>query len=463
MNKIYIINKCTLVIFSLLGLTISGISQEKYVLDKVVTTVGDEFILLSDVETEFAYARTKQPTLPLEYKCNILDGLIAQNLIIHHAKLDSIEVADEELESMLDARFNSVLAQMNNDENFFEEYYGATISEMKDRYRDDQRKLILAERMQQQLISSVSITPTEVQEYYNAIPKDSLPYLDSEVELGELVMFPEVNTEERQKALDKITMILNKIQSGESTFEEMAKEHSMDGSAAQGGDLGFAKRGNYVPDFEAVAFTLDDAELSDVVETEFGFHIIKQVGRRGEYVKVKHIIIKPEITDADLELVKIKMDSIRTLINTDSMSFIGAVRRFGNKKVPSFSNAGRVMNPATGNTFFEADQLEADDYFAIESLDEEKVSAPLLVQNPRLGRYYKLLQLQKITRPHQASLELDYDKIAYFAKENKKGEYFSKWVETKMQETYIRVNATYEYCPDLVKWIPKATNETIRP
>jgi peptidyl-prolyl cis-trans isomerase SurA len=121
------------------------------------------------------------------------------------------------------------------------------------------------------------------------------------------------------------------------------------------------------------------------------------------------------------------------------------------------------MNPATGNTFFEADQLEADDYFAIESLEEGQVSEPLLVQNPRLGRYYKLLQLQKITRPHQASLELDYDKIAYFAKENKKGEYFSNWVETRMAETYIRVNATYDYCPDLVQWIPKATNNTIRP
>jgi peptidyl-prolyl cis-trans isomerase SurA len=313
---------------------------------------------------------------------------------------------------------------------------------------------MLAERMQQQLISNVSITPQEVKAFYSAIPTDSLPYLDSEVELGELVIFPEVNDQEKKKAIDKITMIQKKIESGEATFEEMAMEHSMDGSGAQGGDLGFAKRGNYVPEFEAVAFNLDDGEISDIVETEFGYHLIKHEERRGDNLRVKHIIIKPDITEADLDLVKIKLDSIQNMVNRDSVSFIVAVRRFGNKKVPSYTNAGRVINPATGTTFFEADQLDADDYFAVEDLEEGQVSEPILVDNPRLGRYYKLLQLQKITRPHQASLELDYDKIAHFAKENKKGEYFSKWVEKKMGETYIRINKDYGFCNDLLKWIP---------
>ena len=437
-------------------------SQDKYVLDKVIATVGDEYILLSDVETEFAYTKTKQPGIPIEYKCNILDGLIAQNLIIHHAKLDSIEVLNEEIEAMLDARFNSVLAQMNNDEAFFEEYYGATVTEMKDRYRDDQRQIMLAERMQQQLISNVSITPQEVKEFYNAIPADSLPYLDSEVELGELIIFPEVNEVEKKKAIDKMEMIQQKILSGEATFEEMAKEYSMDGSANQGGDLGFAKRGNYVPEFEAVAFNLEKGEISDIVETEFGYHLIRFEERRGDNLRVSHIIIKPEITDADLELVKVKLDSIKNMVNRDSMSFITAVRRFGNKKVPSYSNAGRVVNPATGTTFFEADQLDADDYFAVEDLEEGQVSEPILVENPRLGRYYKILQLQKITRPHQASLQMDYDKIAHFAKENKKGEYFSKWVKEKMEDTFIRINKDYDFCPDLVKWIPEH-NDKIRP
>lgn len=144
------------------------------------------------------------------------------------------------------------------------------------------------------------------------------------------------------------------------------------------------------------------------------------------------------------------------------MSFITAVRRFGNKKVPSYSNAGRVVNPATGTTFFEADQLAADDYFAVEDLEEGQVSEPILVENPRLGRYYKILQLQKITRPHQASLQMDYDKIAHFAKENKKGEYFSKWVKEKMEDTFIRINKDYDFCPDLVKWIPDH-NDKVRP
>jgi peptidyl-prolyl cis-trans isomerase SurA len=428
-------------------------AQGSYVLDKVVATVGNEYILHSDIEEEYGYSKTQDPNIDESAKCAILDGLIAQNLIIHHAKLDSVEVTEDEVNGELDARFSNILRNMGNDEKFFQDYYGATVAEMKERYRDDQRQLILAQRMQFKLISTVDITPEEVKEYFYNIPSDSLPYLDAEVEIGEIIISPSVNSTERNKALSTMNMIQEKINSGEATFEEMAKQYSMDGSKEQGGDLGFAKRGSYVPEFEAVAFTLGPDEVSDIVETEFGFHLIKFVERRGLSVRVKHILIRPEITPADLVLAKTKIDSVKTLIDLDSIDFITAVRRFSMNKVQSYSNAGRVINPQTGTTFFETDQLDPDTYFAISDLKIGEVSEPYEI-DVRGEKMYRIVHLQSKTRPHKASLDQDYDKIAFFAKESKKAEYFTRWVESKLDETYIRVTEDFEFCPDLRKWIP---------
>ena len=445
-------------IFQILGLLlfviVNASAQEATVLDKVIATVGNEYILFSDVEGEFAYAKEQNPSIDQQAKCQILDGLIAQNLIIHQAKLDSIEVTSDEVEGSLDLRFSNILRNMNNDEEFFEQHYGHTVSELKDIYREDQRQLLLAQRMQGQLISTVDITPEEVKEYFAQIPTDSLPYLNAEVEIAEIIMKPEINKVERQKALDKINMIYEKIISGESTLEDMAKEYSMDGSRGQGGDLGFAKRGSYVPEFEAVAFTLTEGEMSEVVETEFGFHIIKFEERRGLSVRVKHVLIRPEITDADLELTRTKIDSIRTLIIVDSMDFLTAVRRYSMEQLPSYSDGGRVTNPRTGSTFFETGQLDPDDYLAITDLEVGGITEPMDIEL-RGEKMFKILQLQYKTQPHRASLETDYDKIAYFSKESKKGEYFSNWVTEKMTETFIKVDKGYSFCSALENWIEK--------
>ena len=428
-------------------------AQQSYVLDKVIASVGNEYILLSEVEEEFSYARTRDANVSDDVKCNILDALIAQKLIVHHAKLDSVIVSDEEVEHELTLRFQSILSQMNNDEEFFRNYYGASIGEMKERYREDQKELLLANRMQMRLIQSVDITPKEVMEYFNKIPTDSLPYLDSEVEIGEVVIFPKINEEERKKTLEKMELIKGEIDSGRATFEELAQKHSQDGTASQGGDLGFAARGNYVPEFEAVAFTLDPGEISDIVETEFGFHIIKQVERRGLNVRVKHIILKPEITEEDLSLALTKADSLRKMINSGEIDFVTAVRRFSDPKTASYNNGGRVTNRMNNTNFFETKELDPDVYFSIIDLGVGEVSEPIESADPRRGTYFQLVQLQSIKRPHRASISLDYDKISFFAKENKKAEYFGNWVKDKMDATYITVDKSFGYCPDLIKWI----------
>ncbi|MFT4533275.1 MAG: peptidyl-prolyl cis-trans isomerase SurA, partial [Saprospiraceae bacterium] len=333
-------------------------------------------------------------------------------------------------------------------------YYGASVVEMKERYRDDQKQQILAERMQMKLINSVTITPAEVQQFYDAIPKDSLPFLDSEVELGELVIKPQVNDAQKKIAREKLERIREKIISGEKTIEEMALKYSMDpGSGARGGDLGFAKRGSYVPEFEATVFGLKQDELSDVIETEYGFHIIKMLERRGNSVRARHILIKPDITETDNQKASDLLDSVRTLILADSITFQVAVKRFSDKKAESYNNNGRIKNRATGNNFFRTEELEYDEYIEIIDMKPGDLTSVLDSKDFVGERQYRILQLQSITEPHQANLKQDYSKISQFAKEGKKSEYFSTWVEEKMKETFIELNPIYGNCDSLKQYL----------
>ncbi|MEZ4911334.1 MAG: peptidylprolyl isomerase [Saprospiraceae bacterium] len=425
------------------------VCSQEAIVDKVVARVGSEYILLSEVEDEWQYFKSQNPGIDEKQKCLILDNIVAQKLIVYQAKLDSVEVSDDEVNLQLDYRFDAVLKQMNGDEAFFEDYYGATIDEMKSRYRDDQKSKLLAEKMQYTLMSEIHITPQEVEEFYNRIPKDSLPYFKSEMEISEIVVAPQVNAEERSKALNKITDLRDQIISGKATFEDLAKKYSQDpGSAIRGGDLGFAKRGTYVPEFEAAIYTLEKNEISDVIETEFGFHIIEMLERRGNAIKARHILIKPEITESDKIKAREKLDSIRIQVKNDSISFERAVKQFSLKTMPSYANGGRVKNEASNNTFFQADDLDPDTYFAIYNLKTGDISNPVESKSITGESTFKILKLVSITKPHKANLKEDFDKIASFAKESKKQEFFLKWLREKKAETYIHIDDIYGYCKD---------------
>ncbi|MFM2393205.1 MAG: hypothetical protein RLZZ546_1187, partial [Bacteroidota bacterium] len=416
-------------------LFVQKVSSQKYLIDKVVARVGSEYILLSEIEDEYSFLKAnKAENLGPDKKCEILKNLIAQKLIVYQAILDSVQVTDEEVESQLNFRFENILRQMNGDEAFFKEYYGATVNEMKERYRQDQKNKILSDKMQGKLIDKVQITPNEVNEFYNSIPRDSLPYLNSEVEIGEIVVQPEVNDAEKARALKTITEVRDKIKNGED-FSALATKYSMDvESAKKGGDLGYAKRGVFVPEFESAAFTLQPGEMSDIVETEFGFHIIQLQERKGNTIKAKHILITPDITMADRDLAKKKLDSIRLLISLDSMKFEDAVKKHSIKTLPSYSNNGKMKNPNNGTNYFETKDLDPETYFAIDKLKPGELSKVLELKDLRGEIMYRILKLQSKSKPHQANLKQDYDKIAYYAKESKKAQYFDEWIQDKMKK-----------------------------
>jgi peptidyl-prolyl cis-trans isomerase SurA len=422
---------------------------EKMVIDKVVATIGGEIILLSEMQEQVSYAKQQQQSLPPDIECRILQNIIVDRLLVNQAKLDSLEVKDEEVENQLDARIERLMTYFNQDEKALQEYYGQTVTVMKDQLRNDMRNQLLSERMQQQITAKATVTPSEVQAFFKRIPKDSLPYFNAEVEIRELAYKPTVNAVQKEKSRKLAEDLLKRVTDGEN-FAELAKKYSDDpGSGAQGGDLGWQKRGTFVPEFEAMCYNLEKNQISPVVETEFGFHIIQLLERRGNLVHARHILVKFEITDEDLDAAKAKLDSIRTFCAKDSLSFSIAIKKFGDKNTQSFSNDGRMTNPRSGNTFFEGTDLDTDIFFAIDKLKDGEISEPVMFRNPDGSRFFRLIQLQSRTKPHQADLRQDYNKIQTAALDQKKAEYTDKWVTDRLRSTYLNVDKMFNACPEI--------------
>jgi len=428
-------------------------AQDRKLIDKVIAQVGSELVLLSDMETEYNYMKSMNQSPGEDAKCMILEQIMAQKLLITQAKIDSVEVSEEQINGQLDLRMESVLRQMGGDEELFKQYYGKSVAEMKQVYRDDIENKLMAESMQQSLMANINITPSEVVSFYNSIPSDSLPFFNSEVELSQIIVSPIINDEEKKKAFEKVKEIKAKIDKGED-FEVLAKKYSHDlGSAANKGDLGWVKRGSFVPKFEAVAYSLKKNEISDIVETEFGYHIIQLIERRGNSIHARHILIKPMLTTDDLNKSKSFLDSIHNVIVKDTIPFELAVKKYSDSKSMSYNNNGRMTNPATQTTFFEMKDLPPDIYFAIENLKPGEITETMETTDEKGEVRYQLIKVVTKTEPHRANLKEDYSRIQNFAKAGKKNEYINNWVEDKIRSTYIRVDKEYTKCLNIKKWL----------
>lgn len=440
--------------------SVAAYTQDAAIIDKVVAKVGDEVILLSDVEEQYDYDRDRLGTIDVSAKCSILEGLMQQKLLINQARLDSVIVEDGQVESQLDGRIDQILAYMKNDISLFEEHYGKSIAQVRNEMKEDLHNQLTAQRMQQEVITNISITPSEVVEYFNEIPKDSLPFFSSEVEIGEIVIIPQVNDEERQKALDQITTLRERLLAGEN-FAELATTFSDDpGSGRDGGNLGLQKRGTFVPEFEAAAYNLTEGELSEIVESPFGFHLIELLERRGNLVDTRHILVKPNITQADLDKARAKADSVRQIFVNDTFTFERLVQEYSNEDEQSYTNSGRMVNPSTGNTFFQTSELDPDIFFAIDTLEIGEMTTPLEFTKQQGEKAYRIVLLQSRTDPHQANLKQDYTRIKEAAIERRKVEYLGEWFEEKMKTTFVEIDESFlNNCPDLIRWTGQTASQ----
>ena len=432
--------------------TVIGFAQRQ-IIDKVIAQVGGELVLMSEIEEQNAMLQSQQGVLPDNSKCFVLDQILVQKLLVNQAKLDSIQVSEDEVEAQLGARIDRILTLMGNDIQQFEDYYGQTVTEVKESFRQDLKNQILSERMRGQIMADVTVTPSDVKEFFAMIPADSLPYFNSEVEIGELVIIPETNEVEKNKARQKLESFRKSIVEGGADFAELAGKYSEDfGSARGGGDLGWTRRGQFVPEFEAAAYNLEPGELSEIVESQFGFHLIELLERRGNTIHTRHILIKPSITEADLAKSQRLLDSVQTLILNDSITFSRAVKKYGNKEQQSYNNDGRMVNPRTGNTFFEIGDLDSDIFFVIDTMEVGGYSEPVKFSLPTKEKAFRIINLQARSNPHQANLKQDYSKIQKAAIEAKKSKFVDDWIADKVYSTFIKIDYQYQDCENLVKW-----------
>ncbi len=423
---------------------------DRAVIDKVVATVGGEIIMLSELQEQYSYAKQQNPNLPKDYLCMTLQNIVVQKMLVNQAKLDSVEVKDEEVETQIAARIDRLLAYFNQDQKALEDFYGQTLEQIRETTRNDMRNQMLSQRMEGKITEKASVTPSEVKLFFDNIPKDSLPFFNAEVEIREIVYKPLINPQEREGARQRITELRQRIAEGGEDFGSLAKKYSEDpGSAAQNGDLGFQKRGTFVPAFEAAAYRLENDQISPVIESEFGFHIIQMMERRGNLIRCRHILIKPELTQADLDKAKSVLDSVATMIKDSTLTFGAAVKKYGDKNQQSFNNDGRVANPRSGNTFFEVADLDTDVYFSIDGLQPGQLSKPFLFRSPDGSQLYRLIQLVSRSKPHKADLQQDYSKIQEAALQQKKGDFTEKWVLEKLRSTYLGISDMFMQCPNL--------------
>ena len=429
--------KLRLLLFLLLP--IAGFAQppEGKVVDMILAMVGGNYIMLSDVENQYQQFVLSGGQESEDMKCSILEDLMFEKLLIHQAEIDSIEVTEEEVEGMMDRRIDMLIRQIGS-KNRLEEFYGKTVVEIKEEMRPLVRNQLIAQKMQGQIVQGITITPGEVREYFNAIHPDSLPYVNSQVEVAQIVKMPDISEEAKEEAKQKLLEIKQRVASG-SKFSTMAILYSEDpGSARNGGEYKGVKRGQFVKEFEAVAFAVREGEVSDPFETEYGWHIVELIAKRGQEIDVRHILIVPKIKEEDLEEAKRFIDSLRVMIEDGFITFQEAAEKYSEDDLTK-NNGGVLVNPMTGDSKFEIAELERSVYFTIEGVNVAEISRSFLYKTPDNKDAFRIIMLISRSDPHRANLQDDYTKIKDAALIAKQQKILDEWTADTIEDTYVMV------------------------
>ncbi|MBP7389880.1 MAG: peptidylprolyl isomerase [Chitinophagales bacterium] len=425
--------------------------------DKVIAIVGDNVVLLSEIEAQYQQMQTQSPDLVIDpsEKCAIFNNMLLEKLFLSQAQLDSVTASTEEVESELDRRIKYFISIFGSKEKL-EEYYGKSILELKDDFRDDIEKQLVADKMKGKVFAGLKVSPAEVKAFFERIPEDSVPYFNSELELSQIVMFPKVNDAEKKRCREKIEDIRKEILQGKD-FSIAAIQYSEDpGSYLDGGNLGWVARGEMVPAFEAVIFKIKENELSEVFESDFGFHIALVTERRGDKVKASHILVKPKILKGDMAIVKETMDSLQHQLAVDSISWREAVNIYSEDEMTK-SVGGAMTNTKTGTTFFEKADIDGTLIFTIDRMKvgEESEVLPFAAQAPtgEMKQGYRIILLKSETKPHKANLEEDYSKIQTAAKAEKQQRIMEEWLLQHKGKNFVKIDESMNYCPQTKVWL----------
>ncbi len=424
-----------------------GSTKADNVIDEVIWIVGDEAILRSEVEEERLRAQYEGQQISGDPYCVIPEQIAVQKLFLHQAELDSVYANESQVAAQVDMRLNYYISQIGSKEKM-EEYFRKPMTEMKEEMTTSVRNQMIIQQMQQKLTENIKTTPAEIRRYYNTLPQDSIPTVAAQVEVQIISFEPAVPQTEIDRIKGRLREFTERVHKGDADFSMLARLYSEDTeSAKRGGELGFVGRGQLVPEFADVAFNLTDPKrVSRIAETEYGYHIIQLIEKRGERINCRHILLKPRISLADEKKALDKLDSIANLIRKDSLSFEQAVVMYSQDK-NSVMNGGLMMNENSLTSKFEYQELPAEIARQIYDMEEGEVSEPFVIMDKMKNKEVcAIVKLKSKTGVHKANLVDDYQVIRGMLENKMREEFIQDWIRKKQSETYIHIDEDWRGC-----------------
>lgn len=425
------------------------------VVDKVIAVVGQNMIKQSELEGALLQQKMNSKLIiedEFATKCDLLEGMLINKLMLHQAEVDSIEVTDDEVNREMDNRIRYMISAYGSQENL-ERQMRKSLSEIKDYFKDVIRDNIMISQIEQKLTGTLSVTPQEVVDFYNSIPKDSLPTIEREYEFSQIVKIPQISEEEKESVKARLNDYRERILKG-TKFSTIATLYSEDpASAKKGGELGFFSRGDMVGEFENAAFALQDGEISPIIETKYGFHIIQMIERRGNQVNCRHILLQPKVTSQQLGEAYKELEEIKEKIDKGEITFEEAIVKYSDD--PSKVNQGLIVNPYNASAIFTKDVIN-ETMSNIEKVDfnamkQGEITKPIKFKT-ELSEAYRLIKVNRKTDAHKVDLTLDYDKVQASALDNKKTEIIKEWANKRLKKTYVKIDADYQSCDFKLNW-----------
>lgn len=433
------------IVFSFLFLSaFTGTAKAQNVIDQVVAVVGGDMILQSDIEGEIMRMKMQGYISKGDIKCEIFENLLIQKMLLNQAKIDSLTVNDVATETEIDRRLKYFINQIGS-EKALENYFRKPIYEIREDLKETIREQQLTQQMQQKIVENASVTPSEVKHFFKSIPSDSLPMIPEQYEICQLLLYPPSKTEAKYQVKERLLELRERILKGER-FSTLAVAYSEDhASAKRGGELGFRTREELVKSFADVAFNLKEGQVSQIVETEYGYHIIQMIEKRENQVNVRHILLKPQFSIDMLVEAQSKLDSIVNLIKADSMTFDMACAKFSEDKKSNL-NGGLVVNPQNNTSLFEKEHIQPADFYVIKDLKVGEISSPFESRDDNANVAFKVIKLKSKIPSHKANLKDDYNVIQNIAKNGKEKELLDKWISEKQKTMYIKIDQSFKGC-----------------
>jgi peptidyl-prolyl cis-trans isomerase SurA len=442
--------------FLLIGLVVfSGQLQllaQDNIIDEVIWVVGDEAILRSDVENWRLQMQMEGQRINGDPYCVIPEQMAIQKLYLHQAKLDSIEAPESQVVTLVESRINDAINQVGSKEKL-EEYLNKTVSVLREEWKQNVREQNLVQEVRKKMVENIKVTPSEVRTFFNRIPQDSLPYIPTTVEVEIITLEPLISLTEIDEIKTRLREYTEQATTGKREFSTLARMWSEDvESAKRGGELGFVGKGTLLPEFAAVAFELNDPKrVSRIVETEYGFHIIQLVEKRGDRINVRHILLKPKVSKEELEEAHLKLDSIRNNVVNGKFSFEEGATYFSHDK-DTRNNKGLMVNQTqsysdrAGTSHFELDELPPEIAKVIYNMKIGDISPVFTMINSKQKNVVAVIKLKSRVEGHKADLSEDFQALKSMVEAEKEEAQLNKWLDNKIRETYVRINGKWKNC-----------------